>query len=81
MSTLEAVLTRAMNDPKFADLLFNDLDQALAEFNPTSDEYTKLKSLSRTEFEALAIDERKSMATVAEKQIIIPSFHFNSASN
>lgn len=73
MSTLETILSRAMNEPEFAEQLFNDPDQALAGYELSAEEYAKLKELSRAEFDALALEDRKSMATF-EKQIHIESF-------
>ena len=73
MSTLETILSRAMNDAEFAELLFTDLNQAVAEYNLPAEEYVKLKDLSRTEFASLAIEQRKSMGKF-EGQIHIESF-------
>ena len=73
MSTIETILSRAMSDPEFAELLFNDLDKALAEYHLSAEEQAKLEALSRAEFGALALEDRKSMAGF-EKQIHIESF-------
>lgn len=73
MSTIETILSRAMNEPEFAELLFSDPDQALAEYELSAEEHAKLKELSRAEFDSLALEDRKSMATF-EKQIHIESF-------
>jgi len=62
MSVIETILSRAMNDPDYANLLFADPDQALAEYDLTDEEIAKLKSISRTRFEALEPEERKSLS-------------------
>ncbi|MBI3163152.1 MAG: hypothetical protein IPG44_12675 [Anaerolineales bacterium] len=48
---IEAVLTRAMSDTTFADMLFANPDAALAGFDLTAEEIAKIKSISRAEFE------------------------------
>jgi hypothetical protein len=68
MSTqgVESVLSRAMSDPAFADLLFSDPEKALATlagFELTAEEIARFKKMSRAEFdEILTPEERKSMA-------------------
>jgi hypothetical protein len=67
MSTqsLQAVLSRAMIDEEFADLLFGDPDRALAGYDLTADEIGTLKSMGRTTVEQLAKalpDDRKSFS-------------------
>ncbi len=62
---IEDVLSQAMNDPVFADLLLADMDQALAGFDLTPEEITTLKAMSRTDFDAastLAPEERRSFS-------------------
>jgi len=61
MSTIETILSRAMSEPEFAELLFTDFDRAMAEYDLSTEEYARLKAISRTEFEALALEDRKSM--------------------
>jgi hypothetical protein len=61
MSAIEIILSRAMNDAEFDELLFTDPDKAVAEYDLSAEEYAKLKSLTRTAFGALAIEQRKSM--------------------
>jgi len=61
---IEAVLTRAMSDPAFADALFADVEKALAGFDLTGQELELFKGMSRADFEAYAKaspEERKSM--------------------
>jgi hypothetical protein len=65
MSTIETILTRAMSDPAFADLLFSDAEKALAGYDLSAEELASLKSMSRLDFEkfsAAAPEERKSFA-------------------
>jgi hypothetical protein len=73
MSTIETILSRAMNDAEFAELLFTDPDKAVAEYDLSAEEYAKLKSLSRTAFDSSAIEQRKSMGKF-DGQIHIESF-------
>lgn len=60
--SVESILSRAMSDAAYGDLLFADPDRALADFELTAEETAKLKSLSRTEFNMLmsSPEERKS---------------------
>ncbi len=65
MSTkeLESVLTRAMSDATFANLLFADPDQALAGCDLTPEETAALKAMNRAEFAKAtesSPEERKS---------------------
>ncbi len=72
MSTLETILTRAMSDPAFADLLLADPEKALAGYDLTAEEVASLKSMTRADFGALSADapeERKSMALNAYLKI------------
>jgi hypothetical protein len=68
MSILETILTRAMSDPTFADLLFADVEKALSEYELTADEIATLKSMSRAEFETLDAENRRSMSVSAAKK-------------
>jgi len=68
MSTkgIEEVLSRAMSDAAFADVLFADAEKALAGFDLTAEEATKFKGMSRADFEIFAKaspEERKSMTS------------------
>jgi len=59
MST-ETILTRMMNDPEFAEAVFANAGKALAEYNLPSEDIAKFKSLTKTQFEGMSSDERKS---------------------
>jgi hypothetical protein len=65
MSTkaVETILTRAMSDPAFAELLFTKADKALAGYDLTAVEIANLKSMPRQAFDKAASgtpEERKS---------------------
>ena len=62
MSTLEAILSRMMSEPAFAEAVFADDEKALAEYNATPEDYAVLKALTRAEFKAQVVEGRKSMA-------------------
>ncbi len=64
MSTLETILTRAMNDPAFADVLLTDPEKALAEYELPPEVIAEFKNISRAEFEALKTEDRQSMSVV-----------------
>ena len=71
MSTIETILTRAMSDPEFADLLFTDAEKALAQYSLPAEELSKFKGITRADFEALtshAPEERKSLAKSFDSQ-------------
>lgn len=61
MSTIETILSRAMNDPEFAELLFTDSEKALAEYHLPDEIVSKLIGLSRSKFEAMTSEGRRSM--------------------
>jgi hypothetical protein len=61
MSAIETILFRAMSEPKFAEQLFKNLVETLADYTLTAEEHTQLKNMSRAEFEVLATEQRKSM--------------------
>ena len=66
MSTLETILTRCMSDPEFADQLFADAENALAEYSLSAEEFSKLNNISRADFDKFAStapEARKSFAT------------------
>ncbi len=67
MSTIETILSRAMSDPSFAEALFADPENALAEYQLPADMLARFKSISRAEFEALGTEERKSMVTLIDQ--------------
>lgn len=62
MSTIEIILSRMMNDPAFADVVFADAETALAEYNLSAEEVMKFKGLSRAQFDVMTPGERKSMS-------------------
>jgi hypothetical protein len=66
MSTLETILTRMMSDAEFADQLFANTEKALAEYNLSAEEFSKLNHISRADFDKFAStapEERKSFAS------------------
>jgi len=64
MSKLEMVLTRMMNDAKFASQLFSDADKMLAGYNLSTEEIKIIKSMPRAEFMSHALEARKSFAVM-----------------
>lgn len=62
MSTIETILSRMMREPAFAEAVFTNAEKALAEYNLKPEEYAAFKALSRAEFDAQAVEGRKSMA-------------------
>jgi hypothetical protein len=62
MSTIKTILTRAMNDPKFAEQLLVDMNAALAEYNLTTEELSQLSDMALAEFTTLNPEERKSFS-------------------
>jgi len=67
MSKVETILTRMMNETDFVNAVFDDADKALAEYNLSTDEVSKFKSMSHANFKSLVSlspEERKSFSTV-----------------
>lgn len=63
MSTIESILTRAMNDNAFAEQLFDAANEALAGYNLSAEELAELRSMSRADFVTFAgasPEERKT---------------------
>jgi hypothetical protein len=60
---METILSRAMSDPGFADLLFSQPDKALSEYNLPVETIESFKKISRTRFDAITAEDRRSMAT------------------
>jgi len=63
--SVQSILSRAMSDASFADLLFSDPDQAMAGYDFTADEGANLRGISRADFAALAKaapEDRRSFA-------------------
>lgn len=61
--TIESVLTRAMSDAAFAELLFANPDSALAGFDLTAEEVASFKGLAREDLSKMAqasLEDRKS---------------------
>jgi len=65
MSKIETILTRAMTEPEFADLIFADPEKALAEYKLSEDEMAEFKALINAEFEVLDAEGRRSMVSGA----------------
>jgi len=67
MSKIETILTRAMNEPKFADKLFTDAENVLQEYDLSVDEMEKFRNMSPVDLSAitsLAPEERKSFFVI-----------------
>ena len=65
MSTLETILARMMSEPDFAQQLFAHADQALRGYELTAEELIQIKSISQTNLNAMALEERKSFASIS----------------
>jgi hypothetical protein len=68
---IEAVLSRAMSDPKFADVLFTDAEKALVDFDLTAGEVLAFKSMARVDFDKLMQappEERKSFGITVDQR-------------
>ena len=74
MSTIETILSRAMNESEFAEQLFTDPEMALADYELTVDEMTLLIKMSHTQFDALSPEERKSFVVVRQKELLTLTF-------
>jgi hypothetical protein len=68
MPTIETILSRAMNDPTFADALFADPEKALAEYDLPAEVIAQFKNLSRAQFEAWEAEDRRSMSVRRGKE-------------
>jgi hypothetical protein len=67
MSTIEIILSRMMNDPAFADVVFADAEKALDEYDLAPEEITTFKKMQRIDLDAFlsaSPDERKSFVFV-----------------
>jgi len=64
MSTIETILSRAMSDTEFANLLIVNPVEALVGYELTIEDVERLKNLSSAEFEAMATDERRSFGII-----------------
>jgi len=65
---IDSILSRALSDSAFADLLFSDLDQAPSGYDLTPAEASGFKELTRAEFDSLAVDARKSFSMDAMRK-------------
>ena len=66
MSTIETILNRMMNDSTFANAIFADVEDALAEYSLSAGEVEMFQQITRTDFEGFASaspEERKSLAS------------------
>ena len=61
MTTIETILTRMMHETEFAQAVFTDAENALAEYGLSADDLAKFKGLTRSQFEGLTPEDRKSM--------------------
>lgn len=66
--TIESILTRAMSDASFAETLFAEPDSALAGFDLTAEEIAKFKGLTRTQFQSMSIEDRKSFGIIVHER-------------
>jgi len=65
MSTINTILSRMMKEPTFAEAVFANAEGALAEYNLSSDDIAKFKSISLADFEAFTSaspEQRKSFS-------------------
>jgi hypothetical protein len=61
--SVESILSRAMKDATFAELLFSDADKALSGYDLTAEEIGNLKAMPRADFDQAhggSPEERKS---------------------
>jgi len=73
MSTkgIETILTKAIEDPKFADALFADPEKALAGFDLTAEEIAKFKDFSRAQFDEIALGNRKAFSVIINEIVTV----------
>jgi len=62
MSTIDIILTRMMYEAVFADAVFENAEAALTEYNLTSEEVSRFKTLSRLKLSAMTLEDRKTFA-------------------
>lgn len=62
ISTVDLILTRMMNEPLFAEDVFDDAASALMEYNLPLEAVTRFKIISRPVFSAMTLDARKAFA-------------------
>ncbi len=61
--SVEAALSKAMSDAKFAEAILADPEKALAGYDLTAEEITRFKNLTRAQFEAMTPEDRTSFVT------------------
>jgi hypothetical protein len=62
VSTIDLILTRMMYEAVFADAVFENAEAALMEYNLTSEEVSRFKTISRLKFSAMTLEDRKTFA-------------------
>ena len=64
MSTIEIILSRAMSDTRFAELLSTDPERALAGYSLNTRELKRFKGISQASFEAVIAEESRSFIVI-----------------
>jgi acetyl-CoA acetyltransferase len=67
--SVESILSRAMSDANFAELLLSNPDQALAGYDLIAEETAKFRGMSRADFAkwaAASPEERKSFGVIVD---------------
>ena len=66
MENVKKIVIRAVTEPQFRDLLFDDPDKALAEYELTEKEAANLKGMKRELFDVASseLEERMSRAGI-----------------
>ena len=64
LENVQTIISRALTEPEYRDLLFGEPDKALGEYELTDEEAAALKGLEREKFDAVAseLEERISRA-------------------
>jgi len=72
MPTIESILSRAMNDTAFAEQLFSNPEKVWTEYDLSDEEITKIKGISRAQFDAIAMDPeiRKSFSLAGQTVLV-----------
>ena len=63
-SSVQAVIRKAVSDPTFRELLFNQPSQALAEFDLTANERASLIKMDKSIFNSDAVDLEERVSRV-----------------
>ena len=66
MSITEIILSRMMNDNDFEEMFFTDAEKALEGYILTDEELARFKNLTRAQFQAMTVENRKSFAAPPE---------------